>query len=89
MDVNPIWVVLVGIVVGVIARLLIPGRDPIGFVMTAVIGIAGAFIGTYLWDEVLFKNSDNDGVAMLAGVAVAVVLLLIYRSMTYGRTGRT
>ena len=49
MDVNILWVILVGIIVGFLARLLMPGRDPIGFIMTAVIGIAGALIGTYLW----------------------------------------
>lgn len=85
MDVNILWVILVGIIVGLLARLLMPGRDPIGFVMTAAIGIAGSLIGTYLWDEVLFKDSDNQGVAILAGVVVAMLLLWIYRQMTYGR----
>ena len=85
MDVNILWVILVGIIVGLLARLLMPGRDPIGFVMTAAIGIAGSLIGTYLWDEVLFKDSDNEGVAILAGVVVAMLLLWIYRQMTYGR----
>ncbi|MDQ4143545.1 MAG: GlsB/YeaQ/YmgE family stress response membrane protein [Actinomycetota bacterium] len=85
MDVNILWVILVGIIVGMLARLLMPGRDPIGFVMTAVIGIAGALIGTYLWDEVIFKDSDNEGVAILAGVVVAMILLFLYRQMTYGR----
>jgi uncharacterized membrane protein YeaQ/YmgE (transglycosylase-associated protein family) len=87
-DVNIVWVILVGIIVGVLARLLMPGRDPIGFVMTAVIGIAGALIGTYLWDEVIFKDSDNEGVAILAGVVVAMLLLWIYRALTYGRETR-
>ena len=85
MDVNILWVILVGIIVGMLARLLMPGRDPIGFIMTAVIGIAGALIGTYLWDEVIFKDSDNEGVAILAVVVVAMLLLWIYRQMTYGR----
>lgn len=85
MDVNFLWIIVVGIIVGILARLLMPGRDPIGFVMTAVIGIAGAFIGTYLWDEVLAKDSDNEGVAILAGVIVAMILLFLYRQMTYGR----
>jgi uncharacterized membrane protein YeaQ/YmgE (transglycosylase-associated protein family) len=88
MDVNVFWVILVGIVIGILARLLMPGRDPIGFVMTAVIGIAGALIGTYLWDEVLFEDNDNEGVAILAGIVVAMVLLWIYRAMTYGRQTR-
>jgi uncharacterized membrane protein YeaQ/YmgE (transglycosylase-associated protein family) len=84
MDVNIIWVILVGIVIGFLARLLMPGRDPIGFVMTAVIGIAGALIGTYLWNAV-FEDNDNEGVALFAGVVVAVLLLWIYRQITYGR----
>jgi uncharacterized membrane protein YeaQ/YmgE (transglycosylase-associated protein family) len=84
MDVNIIWVILVGIVIGFLARLLMPGRDPMGFVMTAVIGIAGALIGTYLWD-VLFEDNDNEGVALFAGVVVAMILLWIYRRFAFRR----
>ena len=85
MGVSLLWAIPVGIIVGMLARLLMPGRDPIGFVMTAVIGIAGALIGTYLWEEVLFKDSDNEGVALVGGVIVAMILLFVYRQMTYGR----
>ena len=88
MELSIWWAIPVGIIVGILARLLMPGRDPIGFLMTAVIGIAGALIGTYLWDEVIFKDSDNEGVALFAGVVVAMILLWIYRQLTYGRTGR-
>lgn len=87
MEANILWVILIGIVIGFLARLVMPGRDPIGFVMTAVIGIAGAFIGTYLWEKI-FEDNDNEGVALFAGVVVAVVLLWLYRQFTYGR-GRT
>ena len=87
MDVNILWVILMGLVIGLLARLLMPGRDPIGFLMTAVIGIAGALIGTYLWDEVLFKDSDNEGVALFAGLVVAMILLWIYRQLTHKRAG--
>jgi uncharacterized membrane protein YeaQ/YmgE (transglycosylase-associated protein family) len=85
MDVNIFLVILVGIVIGFVARFLMPGRDPIGFVMTVVIGVAGALIGTYLWDEVLFKDSDNEGIALFAGLVVAMLLLWIYRQVTFGR----
>jgi uncharacterized membrane protein YeaQ/YmgE (transglycosylase-associated protein family) len=85
MDVNIFLVIIIGIVIGFLARLLMPGRDPIGFVMTAVIGIAGALIGTYLWDEVLFDKSDNENVAVFAGIVVAMILLWIYRQVTYRR----
>ena len=88
MDVNILWVILVGIVIGFLARLLMPGRDPVGFVMTAVIGIAGALIGTYVWDAVLFEDSDNEGVALFAGLVVAMILLWIYRQVALRRSPR-
>ena len=88
METSWIWIILVGIVIGFLARLLMPGRDPIGFVMTAVIGVAGAFIGTYLWEEVLFKDNDNTGVALFAGVVVAMILLWIYRQIAYRGANR-
>ena len=80
-----IGVVLAGIVIGILARFLMPGRDPIGFVGTILVGIVGALLGTYLFEEVLFKNNDNQGVAIFAGVLVAMALLWIYRKIAYGR----
>jgi uncharacterized membrane protein YeaQ/YmgE (transglycosylase-associated protein family) len=85
MDVNIFIVIIAGVVIGFLARLLMPGKDPIGFAVTALIGIVGVLIGTYLWDEVLFKDSDNEGIAILAGLVVAVALLWVYRGVTYGR----
>jgi uncharacterized membrane protein YeaQ/YmgE (transglycosylase-associated protein family) len=77
--------VLVGAVIGVIARFLMPGRDPIGFVGTILLGIVGAVLGTWLWEEI-FPDNDNAGVAMFAGIVVAMVLLFIYRKIAYGRS---
>ncbi|MFN2587847.1 MAG: GlsB/YeaQ/YmgE family stress response membrane protein [Actinomycetota bacterium] len=74
--------VLVGLVIGVLARLLMPGRDPIGIVGTILVGIVGAVIGSYLWAE-LFR--DTEGVEWIGGVIVAMVLLYAYRRMTLGR----
>ena len=81
-----LWLVIVGAVIGVVARFLMPGRDPIGFVGTILLGIVGAVLGGWLWDE-LFPRNDNEGVAVFAGVVVAMVLLFIYRKIAYGRTG--
>ncbi|MFN2490009.1 MAG: GlsB/YeaQ/YmgE family stress response membrane protein [Actinomycetota bacterium] len=86
MEVNWLWVLLVGLIVGAVARLLMPGRDPIGIIGTLVIGVLGAFLGTWLWNALLPDN-DNEGVALFAGVVVAMILLWIYRKMTYGRRG--
>ena len=72
---------LVGLVIGIVARLLMPGRDPIGIVGTIVVGILGAVIGGYLWIA-LFE----DGPEWIGAIVVAMVLLFLYRKMTYGRT---
>ena len=79
-----LWVIVVGLVIGALARLLMPGRDPIGILGTLVVGVLGALIGTWLWDVIL-PNNDNQGVALFAGVVVAMVLLWAYRRMTYRR----
>jgi len=81
------WIVtiIVGLIIGAIARFLMPGKDPIGIVGTLVIGVLGALIGTWLWEQVLFKNSDNEGVSWIGGIIVALILLFIYRQMTYRR----
>lgn len=73
---------LVGLVVGVIARLLMPGPDPIGILGTIVVGIVGAIVGGYLWIA-LFGNSE--GPEWIGSIVMAMVLLFVYRKMTYGR----
>ena len=73
---------LVGLVVGVIARLLMPGPDPIGILGTIIVGIVGAIVGGYLWIA-LFGNSE--GPEWIGSIVMAMVLLFIYRKMTYGR----
>jgi uncharacterized membrane protein YeaQ/YmgE (transglycosylase-associated protein family) len=79
-----IWLALAGLVVGFIARLLLPGRDPIGILGTLVLGVIGALLGGFLWKEVFaFKNTD--GIEFIAAVITATILLWIYRSMTYRR----
>ena len=78
-----IVMIIVGAVIGIVARLLMPGRDPVGFIGTIVIGIVGAIIGGYAWRAV-FGNSE--GVEWIGSIIVAMVLLWIYRQMTYRRT---
>ena len=79
-----LWLILVGAVIGVLARALLPGRDPIGFIGTIVVGIVGALIGGALWNA-LAPNNDNEGVAVIPGIIVAMLLLWIYRKITMGR----
>ncbi len=75
---------LIGLVVGVIARLLMPGPDPIGILGTILVGIVGAIVGGYLWIAV-FGNTE--GPEWIGSIVVAMGLLFLYRKMTYGRGG--
>ena len=77
--------ILVGLVVGVLARLLMPGPDPIGILGTIVIGVVGAIVGGYLWRAVF---SNTEGVEWIGSILVAMALLWIYRRMTIGRGRR-
>jgi uncharacterized membrane protein YeaQ/YmgE (transglycosylase-associated protein family) len=77
-------VIVVGLIIGAVARLLMPGRDPIGILGTLVIGVVGALLGTWLWNALL-PNNDNQGIALFAGVVVAMILLWFYRRLTYRR----
>jgi uncharacterized membrane protein YeaQ/YmgE (transglycosylase-associated protein family) len=74
--------ILVGLVIGAVARLLMPGRDPIGIIGTIVVGIVGALIGGYLWREI-FTNTE--GVEWIGSILVAMGALWIYRRTTYRR----
>jgi uncharacterized membrane protein YeaQ/YmgE (transglycosylase-associated protein family) len=71
------WIVF-GLIVGVVAKLLMPGRDPGGFVVTIVIGIVGALLGGFL-GRVLGLYHEGDPVGFVMAVIGAILLLWIYR----------
>ncbi|MGH9310808.1 MAG: GlsB/YeaQ/YmgE family stress response membrane protein [Vicinamibacterales bacterium] len=71
------WI-LFGLVVGVIAKLLMPGRDPGGFIITILLGIAGALIGGFIGRAMGFYGA-NEGAGWLMSILGAIVLLAIYR----------
>ena len=77
------WIVF-GLVVGIIAKFLMPGRDPGGFVITALIGIVGAVVGGFM-GRMLGLYKDGDPVGFVMAVIGAIVLLAVYR-FTIGRT---
>jgi uncharacterized membrane protein YeaQ/YmgE (transglycosylase-associated protein family) len=74
------WI-LFGLVAGVIAKLIMPGKDPGGFIVTILLGIAGALVGGYLGRALGFYER-GEGAGMLMSIAGACVLLLIYRLAT-------
>jgi uncharacterized membrane protein YeaQ/YmgE (transglycosylase-associated protein family) len=73
------WI-LFGLVVGVIAKLLMPGRDPGGFIITMLLGIAGALIGGFSGRAMGFYG-PNEGAGWLMSILGAVILLALYRMM--------
>ena len=83
-----ITLLIVGLIAGALARLLVPGRDPMGIGGTILLGIVGSFIGGFL-GYVIFHKDSNDGFLQPAGligsVIGAVIALLVYRHMGSNR----
>ena len=83
--------IILGLLAGIIAKALLPGDDPGGFIVTAIIGIVGAILGGFL-AQVLFNADPLDEFfdisTWLTAIVGAIVLLLIYR-MIMGRRTRT
>ena len=70
---------LLGLVAGALARLLVPGRDPMGWLGTLALGVVGSFVGGFL-AKALFD--DSDGVGLIGSVIGAVLVLLVYNALT-------
>jgi uncharacterized membrane protein YeaQ/YmgE (transglycosylase-associated protein family) len=77
------WI-LFGLVVGFIAKLLTPGRDPGGFIVTMLLGIAGALVGGFIGRAMGFYG-PNESAGWLMSILGAVILLLLYRMATRRR----
>jgi uncharacterized membrane protein YeaQ/YmgE (transglycosylase-associated protein family) len=83
-----LWTIIIGFVVGVIAKLIMPGDkyEPKGFILTTILGIVGAFVATYLGQSVgWYKPGESAG--FIGGVVGAVVVLFVY-GLFAGRQGR-
>lgn len=72
-----LWVAIIGLVAGALAKLLIPGKDPGGIFITMLLGIAGAFLGTFIGRAVGHYGPDQ-GAGFIMSTIGAVILLLIY-----------
>jgi uncharacterized membrane protein YeaQ/YmgE (transglycosylase-associated protein family) len=73
-----LWVFVIGLIVGLVAKLLTPGRDPGGFIITAIIGIAGSLLATWVGQNVFHMYQDGESAGFIASVIGAIVLLLLY-----------
>lgn len=81
-----IWTILIGFVVGLLAKMFTPGRDPTGFFITAAIGIAGSLLATYGGQAVgLYTAGEPAG--FFGSLVGAIILLVLYHLVTR-RTGK-
>jgi uncharacterized membrane protein YeaQ/YmgE (transglycosylase-associated protein family) len=77
--------VIAGAIIGALARLIVPGKQSMGWVITIVLGVIAAIVGGILWNAVF---PDNEGVAWIGSIVVAVVLVFLYVKF-FDTTART
>jgi uncharacterized membrane protein YeaQ/YmgE (transglycosylase-associated protein family) len=70
---------IVGLIVGAIAKLLMPGKDPGGFIITMLLGVAGAFVAGFLGRAVGWYDDPGSGPGIIASIIGAMILLGLYR----------
>lgn len=80
-----IWTILIGFIIGVVAKFLMPGKDPGGFIITTLLGIAGAWLGGWLFVNVLNLSTS---IGFIGSVIGAMILLAIYRAFNRSPTVR-
>jgi uncharacterized membrane protein YeaQ/YmgE (transglycosylase-associated protein family) len=73
-----IWTLVIGLLIGAVAKLLMPGRDPGGCIITILIGIAGSFIASYL-GQTMGWYAPGQPAGFIGSVIGAMLLLLLYR----------
>jgi len=75
-----IWIILIGAVVGALAKFVMPGPDPGGFFVTALLGMGGALVATLL-GRLIGLYGPGQGAGFLASIVGAILVLIIYRSV--------
>ncbi len=83
-----LWTLIIGLVVGAIAKLLMPGKDPGGIIVTMLIGVAGAFLAGFVGQRLGWYSTPGQPPGIIASVIGAMILLLLYR-LFVGRRGTT
>ena len=75
-----IWTVIIGFIIGAVAKFVMPGKDPGGFIITTLLGIAGAFVANWIGGAMGFYQ-PGDAAGFIASVLGAILLLYGYRLM--------
>lgn len=82
-----IWTIIIGFVAGVIAKFIMPGdNEPSGFILTAVLGIVGAFVATFL-GQALGWYGPGQGAGLIGAVVGAIIVLFVYGFFAGRRQG--
>jgi uncharacterized membrane protein YeaQ/YmgE (transglycosylase-associated protein family) len=76
-----LWIIAIGFAVGLIAKLLMPGRDPGGFIITILLGIAGSFVATYIGQYFGWYRPGQPA-GFVGAILGAIVILIVYRLFT-------
>ena len=80
-----IWTIIIGFVAGVIAKFLMPGKnEPSGFVLTAILGIVGAFVATWLGQAIGWYGPDQ-GAGFIASIVGAIIVLAVWGMISKNR----
>lgn len=82
---NLIWTVIIGFVIGLVARFLMPGRDPMGFIFTAILGIVGAVIAQFL-GQAMGLYAPGEPAGFFGAILGAMIVLFIARSVSDRRS---
>jgi uncharacterized membrane protein YeaQ/YmgE (transglycosylase-associated protein family) len=75
-----VWIILIGVVVGALAKLIMPGPDSGGFFLTALLGMGGALVATLL-GRLIGLYGPGQGAGIIASIVGAIVVLFVYRMM--------
>ena len=78
--------IIIGLIAGAIAKLIMPGRDPGGIVVTILLGIAGSFVGGFLFNSLLGRGDESATSGLIGSVIGALILLALYRMFAGRRT---
>jgi uncharacterized membrane protein YeaQ/YmgE (transglycosylase-associated protein family) len=73
-----LWTALIGLVIGAVAKLLMPGKDPGGWIITMLLGLAGSFIASYLGRMIGWYREGQEA-GFIMSVVGAILLLFLYR----------
>jgi len=80
-----IWTLIIGLIAGIVAKLIVPGEnEPQGFVLTAILGIIGAFVASYL-GQALGWYAPGEGAGLIGAIVGAVIVLLVWGAIARRR----